>query len=101
MNYDYNPEIDNFPNIRYYDDEYEPFTLDRIIRYVYNLGDCIANELENICNQHIQETDAVLPTSFQILDTGSDLFTPDDYPERFSEWFFEMIEITKQIKCNE
>jgi len=101
MYYDYNPEIDNYPNSQYYDDEYEPFTLDRIVRYVYNLDDCVINELENICNQHIQETYAVQPTSFQILDTCSELFTPDDYPERFSEWFYEMIEITKKIKCNE
>jgi hypothetical protein len=94
MNYDYVPEYD------YYTEEYDdtsPVALDRIIRYVYDLDDFFCNELESMTNQCIQETYAVEPVSFMILDADSKLFTIDDYPERFFEWFLEMVNLTIEI----
>ena len=102
MNYDYNPTFESsYIENEYYDYYDEPVTLDRLIRYVYNIDDCVVNELEQICNQHIQQTYSMEPTSYKMLDTDSDLFIQDDYPERFSEWFFEMIDTINKIGNHE
>ena len=94
MNYDYNPDSDDF--FEEYED-YPPVTLDRTIRYVHTLNDLISNELENMVNQDLQECYAVEPTSFMFLEPASVLFSPGDYPERFSDWFQEMVNIIIEI----
>ena len=69
---------------------------DLIIRYVYDINDFVCNQLEASVNENARESYALSPTSFMILDPDSELFMPDDYPERFAEWFLEMVEITKK-----
>ena len=107
MNYDYDPYNDSLSVREYgydydlYGDEYESVSLDRIIRFIYDTGDYVTGELEQVCNQHIMESYAAVPTSFMIVNPDSDLFAPGNYPERFSEWYFEMIEITKEINSHE
>ena len=100
MNYDYNPDVEGFP---FPDDceEYPPVTLDRTIRYVHTLNDLISNELENMVNQDLQETYAVEPTSFMYLHPCSNLFCPGDYPERFSDWFLEMVNTILEMEDHE
>ena len=98
MNYDYNPFCDGFPEGY---EEYEPVTLDRTIRYVHTLNDFISNELENMVNQDLQETYALEPTSFMHLQPDSKLFHPGDYPDRFSQWFLEMVNIITEITDHE
>ena len=98
MAYDYNPYEQCFTNENYeYDEDYEPYSLDRVIRYVYSISDPVTGELEQMSSQYIQEMYAVEPVSCMILYPDSELFVPDDYPERFSQWFTEMVEITKEI----
>ena len=94
MNYDYNPDTECFP------DEYEditPVTLDRTVRYIYDLDDFVTAELEILTNQYAQETYVTDPTSYRILHPDSELFEPGDYPERFSQWFPEMFHAIKEI----
>ena len=94
MAYNYDPYMES------YSDEYEdtsPITLDRIIRYVYDLNDYVTRELDGMTNQYMQEVYAMQPTSSLILSPDSKLFMVDDYPERFSEWFLKMLHITEQI----
>ena len=98
MNYDYNPYNEGFSDDC---EEYPPVTLDRTIRYVHTLNDLISNELENMSNQDLQETYAVEPTSFMYLHPGSKLFCPGDYPERFSDWFLEMVSVIIKITDHE
>jgi hypothetical protein len=98
MNYDYNPFSDGFPEEC---EEYPPVTLDRTIRYVYDLNDFITGELETMTNQDLQETYPVEPTSFMYLKPNSELFHPGDYPDRFSDWFQEMVSIIIEITNHE
>ena len=98
MNYHYDPYFEGFPEE--YEDV-EPVSLDRIIRYVYDINDFVSDELVQITNQHEQEAYTLKPTSFLILRPDTDLFRPSDYPERFSNWFLEMIEIIEIINKNE
>ena len=98
MNYDYNPYGDGFPEES---EDYPPVTLDRTIRYVHTLNDFPTNELENMVNQDLQETYPVEPTSFMFLQPCSTLFEPSDYPERFSQWFLEMVSIIIEITDHE
>jgi len=90
MNYDYDSQTELC--FEEYEDSF-PLTLDRIIRYLYDLDDFVSNELVTINNQCLQESYSVTPTSFLILRPDSELFIPGDYPERFSEWFCEMMQI--------
>ena len=102
MSYDYNPYVHCYPNVyNEYDDDFEPYSLERAIRYVYDIDDPVTGEMEQISNQHIQEMYAVEPTSCMVLKPDSDLFVPGDYPERFSDWFTEMIETIKEITGHE
>ena len=94
MNYDYNPYYKSMSD---YDDEYQTVTLDRIIRYVYCTSDFVSSELENILNQEMQESYAAEPVSFHILNHDSELFITDNYPERFSEWFLETVNVIGKI----
>ena len=94
MNYDYNPYYECITDRC---GEYQSVTLDRIIRYVYCTSDFVTNELENILNQEMQESYAVEPVSFHILNPDSGLFIYGDYPERFSEWFLEMVNVIREI----
>lgn len=98
MSYDYDPYAENTPD-GYIDDP--PVSLDRIIRYIYELNDFVSNEIEYMTNQYCQNTYSVEPTSFIVLHTASKLLVPSDYPERFSDWFLEMVEITLKITDNE
>ena len=94
MNYDY----DVFSECIF--DEYEdypPITPDRTVRYVYDMDDFVTKELEYMVNQNLQESYAMEPVSSMILTPDSKRFIYDDYPERFSQWFFDMIETTKEI----
>lgn len=84
-----------------YEEDIPPISLDRIIRYVYDTNDFVCNQLEASVNEHARETYAQVPVSFLILSPDSELFMPDDYPERFAEWFLEMVEITKKITDHE
>jgi hypothetical protein len=98
MNYDYDPNRECFP------EEYEdtpPVTIAGIIRCIYEESDFVTNELENMTNQYMQETYALEPVSFMILSHDSKLFVVDDYPEKFSEWFWEMVKMTKEITDHE
>ncbi len=95
MTYEYNPDMDNLP------EDYPPVTLDRMVRYLYALDDFVTNELEYMNNQYLQETYPLQPVSYAIFCPGSKLFVPGDYPERFSEWFLKMVNITKEITGNE
>jgi hypothetical protein len=45
----------------------------------------------------MQETYSLEPVSFMILSNDSKLFVPDDYPEKFAEWFLEILNMTKEI----
>ena len=94
MSYDYDPFAEGFLE-EYYDSS--PVSLDKMIRYVYDTGDFASLELEDLNNQHIQEAYATEPVSFLMLTPDSKLFVPGDYPERFSQWFFEMLEIINEI----
>jgi hypothetical protein len=94
MNYDYDPNTEHYPEE--YED-IEPVTLDRIIRFVYDINDFVTNELESMTNQHMQDTYSVTPTSYLTLHPDTKLFNPGDYPERFSKWFLEMVEIANEI----
>jgi len=98
MNYDYNPHGGGFSEEC---DDYPPVTLDRTIRYVHTLNDLISNELESSVNQCLQEAYAVEPASFMYLQPASTLFYPDDYPERFSQWFLEMVSLIIEISDHE
>jgi hypothetical protein len=94
MNYDYDPNLEHYPEE--YED-IEPVTLDRIIRYVYDIDDYISKELEDMTNRHMQESYSVTPTSYLVLRPDTKLFNPSDYPEKFSEWFFEMVEVVNEL----
>jgi hypothetical protein len=98
MKYDYDPFCND---ILEENDDYPPVTMDRTIRYVHTLNDLIGNELESTMNANIQETYAVEPTSFMLLKPNSTLFCPGDYPERFSQWFMEMVSIIISISDHE
>ena len=98
MNYNYSPYSESMFD---YSNDYPPITLDRMIRYVYDLNDFVSGELEIMLEQEAQEAYAAEPVSFHILNPDSELFITDDYPERFSEWFFEMVDITKEIMNHE
>jgi len=98
MNYNYDGYSEYIPE---YGEDFPPVTLDRIIRYIYELGDFISRELEATNNEHLQETYAQEPASFMILYPDSELFMYDDYPERFAEWFLAMMDVTKKITGHE
>jgi hypothetical protein len=88
------------PNSEYVHDDYDdtpPVTINRIIRCIYDTDDFITFELEDMTNRYMQETYALEPISFLILQPDSKLFITDDYPEKFAEWFSEMVNITKEI----
>jgi hypothetical protein len=53
--------------------------------------------MEDFNNQCIQEAYAMEPVSCLILTPDSKLLVQNDYPERFSDWFFEMLEIIEEI----
>jgi hypothetical protein len=93
MNYDYNAFKEGFLDEN---EEYPSVTMDRTIRYVHALNDIISNEFESTVNQDLQGGAYIVePTSFKFLHPASKLFCPDDYPERFSNWFFEMVNNTE------
>jgi len=98
MDYDYDPQAEFFP-VEYEDTP--PVTLDRMIRYVYDINDYVTNELEIMNNQYLQDTYAMEPVSSLMLAADSKLFVQDDYPEKFSQWFLEMVNITKEITDHE
>ena len=99
MNYDYNPDGEGFPEECR--EDYPPVTIDRTIRYVYTLDDFISNELEGTINQDLQESYATEPASYMFLHPASNLFCPGDYPERFSDWFLEMVNVILEISDHE
>jgi len=94
MNYWYDAHSESVSD---YCEEYPPVTLDRIIRYIYDLNDFVCNQLEYTVNQEIQEAYPQEPTSFLILQPESKLFITGDYPEKFAKWFLEMVKIAKEI----
>jgi hypothetical protein len=94
MNYDYDYVCDD---ILEENEDYPPVALDRMIRYVHTLNDLICNELVSTVNGNFQETYAVEPTSYMFLKPNSTLFNPGDYPERFSQWFLEIIDTILEI----
>jgi hypothetical protein len=96
MAYDYDPHGDG---IYGYDDEH--VALNMIIRYVYEVNDFVARELEDMTNQYCRNAYPVEPTTFMILHPDSKLLVPDDYPERFSDWFIEMAGLIDEITDNE
>lgn len=98
MSYEYDPDSESLPEEP---EDFEPVTLDRMVRYLYALDDFVTNELEYMTNQYLRETYALHPVSYDILDPKSKLFVPGNYPERFSEWFLEMVEIAKEISSHE
>jgi hypothetical protein len=101
MKYDYNADCGGFSEDCEDCEDYPPVILDRVIRYVHTLNDLISNELENSVSQCLQETYAVEPTSYMFLKPCSALFVPNDYPERFSQWFLDMVNIIISISNHE
>ena len=98
MNYDYDPYCDGIPEEC---EDYPPVTLDRIVRYVYEKNDFVSNEFKDFVNQDIQEGYAIEPTSFMYLDTSSKLFNPGNYPERFSDWYWELTDVINEFTDHE
>jgi len=98
MDYYYDPDADCFPGE---DADITPLEPDKAVRYIYEIGDIVTNELECVNEQYLQETYMLTPTSYQIPDLDSKQFEPDDYPDRFSKWFLKMVSITLKITDSE
>lgn len=87
MSYGYDP---------YYDDEADwlPVDMDRMIRIVYDLSDDVTEWLMDNVNSELRESYDISPaTTLTLSPDCGELFTMDDYPDRFFVWFDKMVEV--------
>ena len=90
MGYDYDSEWREEP-------EFLPIGLDLLIGLIYTLDDMFADNMLAHINGLLQETYAIEATSVcHLSPTTRQLFTPDDYPERFFRWADRLMDFTRQ-----
>lgn len=86
MQYDYDWAYEESP-------EFRPIGLDTQIMLTYSIDDAMMNEMTNYFNSDYQESYAITPTTTLYLTPETNqLFTIDDFPERFSKWLDQFIE---------
>ena len=76
------------------DPDFHPMYLQQQIRVVYDINDVVSEYLVDYYNSYSRETYDITPVTVRDLspDTG-ELFSMDDYPERFFRWADEFISL--------
>lgn len=76
------------------DPDFHPMYLQQQIRVVYDINDIVSEYLIDYYNSYSRETYDITPVTVRDLspDTG-ELFSMDDYPERFFRWADEFISL--------
>lgn len=90
------PSIMSYAYDPYYDEEcdFHPIDMDRIIRVIYSPKDFVTNELMEYVNIELRESYDISPVTVLYLSpVTSELFSMDDYPERFCNWFNEFCDL--------
>lgn len=74
--------------------DFHPMYLQQQIRIVYDINDIVSDYLVNYYNSQRRETYDIVPvTTCDLSPDTEDLFSMDDYPERFFRWAEEFISI--------
>ncbi len=82
--------------------DWEPLQLEHLIRIVYDLHDVFAEEVRGYMQCTINESYTISPTSMLFLSPHTKKpLTPDDYPERFMQWFDDFINLIAEPEDDE
>ena len=91
------PSIMSYAYDPYYDEEqdFQPVEMERIIRVIYDQDDFVTKELMEFVNAELRESYDISPaTVFYLSPNTAELFSMNDYPERFYKWFNEFCNLT-------
>jgi hypothetical protein len=81
MSYGYDPLLDE-------EQDYQPVDMERMIRVVYDTDDFVSDWLMEYANNELRESYDISPATWlPISPDTTELFSMDDYPDRFSKWF--------------
>ena len=74
--------------------DFHPMYLQQQIRVVYDINDIISDYLVDYYNSYSRETYDITPvTALDLSPDTEELFSMDDYPERFFRWADEFISL--------
>lgn len=91
LSYDYDFESDR-------ERDFTPPALEYQILFSYSFTDEVNQELERCFTADCQETYNRTPVSYTLITPETEeLFIPDDYPERFYQWFEKFAEHTTKL----
>ena len=85
MEYSYDPYSEEEP-------DFFPLSLDQQIMIVYDCCDIVTEQFVEYINSTARETYEIIPaTAYELTPQTDQLFTMDDYPERFFKWLDKFI----------